>query len=171
MPTSSASATRQQQQQTAGSTTTSAVSSASNKPALAASNNTTGLPNLPPGVATMLGPGGFIMGQAPGLPYYAAAAGMQQHPVYSLEDMGGYRYPMPAGYYDIGYQSPTSLGTGREGTLASLAYAGSDAKFSRNENNSPVPTSISQVSSSILLYFFGFVMLLMLLMLPICDTL
>lgn len=85
------------------------------------------------------------MGQAPGLPYYATtAAGIQQHPVYSLEDMQ-YRYQHLAGYYDMGYQSPTSLGTGREGTLASLAYASSDAKFSRNENNSPVPTSLSQV--------------------------
>lgn len=97
----------------------------------------------------MLGPGSFIMGQAPGLPYYAAAAaaGIQQHPVYSLEDMQ-YRYPhlAAAGYYDMGYQSPTSLGGGRDGTLASLAYAtGTDAKFSRNENNSPVPTSLSQV--------------------------
>lgn len=103
---------------------------------------------MPPGVP-MLGPGSFIMGQAPGLPYYAAAAaaGIQQHPVYSLEDMQ-YRYPhlAAAGYYDMGYQSPTSLGGGRDGTLASLAYAtGTDAKFSRNENNSPVPTSLSQV--------------------------
>lgn len=134
------------------STTTSAATA--NKPAGAGTTLTgsgTGLPNLPPGVPTMLGPGGFIMGQAPGLPYYAAAAaaaGIQQHPVYSLEDMQ-YRYPhLAAGYYDMGYQSPTSLGTGRgDGTLASLAYAtGSDAsKFSRNENNSPVPTSLSQV--------------------------
>lgn len=89
------------------------------------------------------------MGQAPGLPYYAAAAGIQQHPVYSLEEMQ-YRYPQlaaaAAGYYDMGYQSPTSLGGGRDGTLASLAYAsGTDSKFSRNENNSPVPTSLSQV--------------------------
>merc|ERR1712116_3622 len=35
-------------------------------------------------------------------------------------------------------------GAGREGPLNSLAYGGSDAKFSRNENNSPVPTSLSQ---------------------------
>ena len=124
------------------------TTSAANKPAgtALAPASTSGLPNLPPGVPAMLGPGGFIMGQAPGLPYYAAAAaGIQQHPVYSLEDMQ-YRYPhLAAGYYDMGYQSPTSLGTGRDGTLASLAYAGSDAKFSNNENNSPVPTSLSQV--------------------------
>jgi hypothetical protein len=105
-----------------------------------------GLPNMPPGVPTMLGPGGFMIGQAPGLPYYPA--GIQQHPVYSLEDMQ-YRYPhlATAQYYDVGYQSPTSLGTGREGTLASMAYTGSDAKFSRNENNSPVPTSLSQTAA------------------------
>ena len=94
---------------------------------------------------------GFIMGQAPGLPYYAAAAaGLQQHPVhYSLEDMQ-FRYPhLPAGYYDMSYgQSPTSLGTGRDGALASLAYAASaDAKFPRNDTNSPVPTSLSQVTA------------------------
>ena len=103
---------------------------------------------MPPGVS-MLGPGSFTMGQAPGLPYYAAAAaaGIQHQQVYSLEDMQ-YRYPhlAAAGYYDMGYQSPTSLGGGRDGTLASLAYAtGTDAKFSRNENNSSVPTSQSQV--------------------------
>ena len=40
----------------------------------------------------------------------------------------------------------------RDGTLASLAYAtGTDAKFSRNENNSSVPTSQSQV-----IFFFVF---------------
>jgi len=123
------------------------TTSAANKPsgtALAPASSS-GLPNLPPGVPTMLGPGGFIMGQAPGLPYYAAAAaGIQQHPVYSLEEMQ-YRYPhLTAGYYDMGYNQQTSLGAGREGPLNSLAYAGSDAKFSRNENNSPVPTSLSQ---------------------------
>lgn len=122
------------------------TTSAANKPsgtALAPASSS-GLPNLPPGVP-MLGPGSFIMGQAPGLPYYAAAAaGMQQHPVYSLEDVQ-YRYPhLTAGYYDMGYNQQTSLGAGREGPLNSLAYAGSDAKFSRNENNSPVPTSLSQ---------------------------
>lgn len=128
--------------------TASTAAATANKPAatttLAAGGS--GLPNMPPGVP-MLGPGSFIMGQAPALPYYAAAAaaaGMQQHPMYSIEEMQ-YRYPHLAGYYDMGYQSPTSLGTAREGTLASLAYAGSDAKFSRNENNSPVPTSLSQV--------------------------
>jgi len=44
---------------------------------------------MPPGVS-MLGPGSFNMGQAPGLPYYAAAAaaaGIQHQQVYSLEDM------------------------------------------------------------------------------------
>ena len=49
---------------------------------------------MPPGVS-MLGPGSFIMGQAPGLPYYAAAAaaaGIQHQQVYSLEDLQ-YRYP------------------------------------------------------------------------------
>ena len=138
----------------ARSSTTSATAAAANKPLGTGTTLTgSGVPNLPPGVPTMLGPGGFIMGQAPGLPYYAAAAaaaaGIQQHPVYSLEDMQ-YRYPhLAAGYYDMGYQSPTSISTGRgDGTLASLAYAtGSDAKFSRNENNSPVPTSLSQVTS------------------------
>ena len=67
---------------------------------------------MPPGVS-MLGPGSFIMGQAPGLPYYAAAAaaGIQHQQVYSLEDMQ-YRYPhlAAAGYCDMDYQSPTSLG-------------------------------------------------------------
>lgn len=58
---------------------------------------------MPPGVS-MLGPGSFIMGQAPGLPYYAAAAGIQHQQVYSLKDMQ-YRYPnlAAAGYYDVAH--------------------------------------------------------------------
>ena len=127
---------------------TSAATAANKQSGTTLAASSSGLPNMPPGVP-MLGPGSFIMGQAPGLPYYAAAAaaGIQHQQVYSLEDMQ-YRYPhLAAGYYDMGYQSPTSLGGGRDGTLASLAYAtGTDAKFSRNENNSPVPTSLSQVS-------------------------
>lgn len=127
---------------------TSAATAANKQSGTTLAASGSGLPNMPPGVP-MLGPGSFIMGQAPGLPYYAAAAaaGIQHQQVYSLEDMQ-YRYPhLAAGYYDMGYQSPTSLGGGRDGTLASLAYAtGTDAKFSRNENNSPVPTSLSQVS-------------------------
>ena len=85
-----------------------------------------------------------------GLPYHAAGAvaGIQQRPVYSLVDMQyTYQHLAVGGYYEIGYQSPTKLGGGLDGTLASLAYAtGTDANFSRNENNFPGPTSLSQVN-------------------------
>lgn len=45
------------------------------------------------------------------------------------------------GYYDMAYQAPTSLATGRE----SLAYTMSDARYTRGDNNaSPVPSTLSQ---------------------------
>jgi hypothetical protein len=50
-----------------------------------------------------------------------------------------------AGYYDMGFQAPTSLATGREGGLASVAYSMSDGRFTRADNNaSPVPSTLSQ---------------------------
>jgi hypothetical protein len=49
------------------------------------------------------------------------------------------------GYYDMGFQAPTSLATGREGGLASVAYSMSDGRFTRADNNaSPVPSTLSQ---------------------------
>jgi len=45
----------------------------------------------------------------------------------------------------MGFQAPTSLATGREGGLASVAYSMSDGRFTRADNNaSPVPSTLSQ---------------------------
>lgn len=45
----------------------------------------------------------------------------------------------------MGFQAPTSLATGREGGLASVAYSMSDGRYTRADNNaSPVPSTLSQ---------------------------
>ncbi|XP_071442037.1 protein lingerer isoform X2 [Hetaerina americana] len=104
-----------------------------------------GLPNIPPGVPPIMGTQ-YIMSQT-GLPYFA---GVQQ-PVFSYEELQlmQQRIPHMAGYYDLGYQAPTSLATGREGGLASVAYSVSDGRYARTDNNSsPVPSTLSQQNPS-----------------------
>ncbi|XP_046403980.1 protein lingerer isoform X6 [Ischnura elegans] len=105
-----------------------------------------GIPNIPPGVPPIMGTQ-YIMSQT-GLPYFA---GVQQ-PVFSYEDLQLLQQRIPhmqAGYYDLGYQAPTSLATGREGSLASVAYSVSDGRFARTDNNSsPVPSTLSQQNPS-----------------------
>lgn len=61
----------------------------------------------------------------------------------------------PAGYYDINYQTPTSLGASgvRDGNLGSVAYSTmSDGRFARTDNNSSpvsnVPSTMSQQTGS-----------------------
>ncbi|XP_055317278.1 protein lingerer [Sitodiplosis mosellana] len=87
-----------------------------------------------------------------GMPFY-------QQPVYSYEDiqMLQQRIPphVPAGYYDINYQTPTSLGASgvRDGNLGSVAYSTmSDGRFARTDNNSSpvsnVPSTMSQQTGS-----------------------
>lgn len=102
------------------------------------------VPNIPPGVPPMLGTHQYIMSQG-GLPYF-------QQPVYSYEDLQLLQQRIPhmaTGYYDMGFQAPTSLATGREGGLASVAYSMSDGRFTRADNNaSPVPSTLSQQSAT-----------------------
>ncbi|XP_021931150.1 protein lingerer isoform X4 [Zootermopsis nevadensis] len=101
------------------------------------------VPNIPPGVPPMLGTQ-YIMSQG-GLPYF-------QQPVYSYEDLQLLQQRIPhvaTGYFDMGFQAPTSLATGREGGLASVAYSMSDGRFTRADNNaSPVPSTLSQQSAT-----------------------
>lgn len=59
------------------------------------------------------------------------------------------------GYYDINYQTPTSLGASgvRDGNLGSVAYSTmSDGRFARTDNNSSpvsnVPSTMSQQTGS-----------------------
>uniref|UniRef100_A0A182UY72 Protein lingerer n=1 Tax=Anopheles merus TaxID=30066 RepID=A0A182UY72_ANOME len=73
--------------------------------------------------------------QAPGLPFYQQAA------VYSYEDLQLMQQRMPhvPGFYDINYQTPTSLGAAgvRDANLGSVAYSTmSDGRFTRTDNNS-----------------------------------
>lgn len=54
----------------------------------------------------------------------------------------------PAAYYDINYQTPTSLGAGgvRESNLGSVAYSTmSDGRFARTDNNSSPVSNVSHV--------------------------
>ncbi|KAJ1530638.1 hypothetical protein ONE63_005512 [Megalurothrips usitatus] len=102
--------------------------------------------NMPPGVPPIIPAGTqYIMSQG-GLQYF------QQPAVYSYEEQQilPLRIPhMPAGYYDISFQqAPTSLATGREGSLANVPYSMSDARFARTDNASPVPSSLSQQNAT-----------------------
>ncbi|KAE8752080.1 hypothetical protein FOCC_FOCC001242 [Frankliniella occidentalis] len=100
--------------------------------------------NMPPGVQPIIAAGTqYIMSQG-GLPYF-------QQPVYSFEEQQimPLRIPHMPGYYDISYQqAPTSLATGREGSLANVPYSMSDARFARTDNASPVPSSLSQQNAT-----------------------
>lgn len=53
-------------------------------------------------------------------------------------------------YYDMAFQqAPTSLATGRDGSLTSVAYSMSDGRFGRADNNaSPVPSTLSQQNAT-----------------------
>ncbi|XP_075215484.1 uncharacterized protein LOC142321353 [Lycorma delicatula] len=105
------------------------------------------VPNIPAGVPPILGTQ-YIMSQTGGLQYY-------QQPVFSYEDAAiqviQQRLPphvVNPGYFDIGFQPPTSLATGRDG-LASVAYSVPDVRFTRSDNNtSPVPSTLSQQSAT-----------------------
>ncbi|KAG8227090.1 hypothetical protein J437_LFUL007427 [Ladona fulva] len=123
------------------------ASNSSSTKVSSSTGKTGGLPNIPPGVPPIMGTHQYIMSQA-GLPYFA---GVQQ-PVFSYEDLQLLQQRIPhvqAGYYDLGYQAPTSLATGREGGLASVAYSVSDGRFARTDNNSsPVPSTLSQQNPS-----------------------
>ncbi|PSN51238.1 hypothetical protein C0J52_10552 [Blattella germanica] len=101
------------------------------------------VPNIPPGVPPMIGTQ-YMISQG-GLPYF-------QQPVYSYEELQMLQQRIPhmaTGYYDMGFQAPTSLATGREGGLASVAYSMSDGRFTRADNNaSPVPSTLSQQNAT-----------------------
>ncbi|XP_058457627.1 protein lingerer isoform X2 [Malaya genurostris] len=87
----------------------------------------------------------------PGVPFY-------QQPVYSYEDLQMIQQRMSGhvpGYYDVNYQTPTSLGAGgvRDANLGSVAYSTmSDGRFTRTDNNSSpvsnVPSTMSQQTGS-----------------------
>lgn len=101
------------------------------------------VPNIPPGVPPMLGTQ-YIMSQG-GLPYF-------QQPMYSYEDLQLLQQRIPhmaTGYYDMGFQAPTSLATGRDGGLPNVAYSMSDGRYTRADNNaSPVPSTLSQQNAT-----------------------
>lgn len=86
----------------------------------------------------------------PGVPYY-------QQPLYSFEDIQMLQQRMShvPGYYDMNYQTPTSLGAAgvRDANLGSVAYSTmSDGRFTRTDNNSSpvsnVPSTMSQQTGS-----------------------
>ncbi|XP_055536642.1 protein lingerer isoform X1 [Wyeomyia smithii] len=86
----------------------------------------------------------------PGVPFY-------QQPVYSYEELQMLQQRMShvPGYYDMNYQTPTSLGAAgvRDANLGSVAYSTmSDGRFTRTDNNSSpvsnVPSTMSQQTGS-----------------------
>lgn len=105
-----------------------------------ASNNV--MSNIPPAGVTPVMSAQYIMGQ---VPYF-------QQPIYSFEEMQllQQRIPHVAGYYDMSYQTPTTLAAVRDGTIANVTYSISDGRFTRGDNNtSPVPSTLSQQTSTL----------------------
>ncbi|KAJ8946416.1 hypothetical protein NQ314_008898 [Rhamnusium bicolor] len=98
--------------------------------------------NIPPGVAPVMSTP-YIMGQ---VPYF-------QQPVYSYEDMQLLQQRLPhmtTPYYDMSYQTPTTLAAVRDATLGNVGYSISDGRFTRGDNNaSPVPSTLSQQTSTL----------------------
>ncbi|EEB12834.1 lingerer, putative [Pediculus humanus corporis] len=116
-------------------TTSTKVSSATTKSSVIA--------NIPPGVPPIMGTHQYIMSQG-GMPYF-------QTPMYSFEELQLLQQRIPhmaTGYYDMAYQAPTSLATGRD-SMGSVAYTMSDARYTRGDNNaSPVPSTLSQQTAT-----------------------
>uniref|UniRef100_T1JFU6 UBA domain-containing protein n=1 Tax=Strigamia maritima TaxID=126957 RepID=T1JFU6_STRMM len=116
--------------------TTAASTNASSMSKSSVSMGKSAVPNMPPGVTAVMGHQ-YIMSQA-GLPVYSQ--------LYSYDDVQMLQRIQPfvsSGYYDMPLQQATSI-TGRENSLANAYSTGTDAKFSRGENSSPIPTTLSQ---------------------------
>ncbi|XP_018562921.1 protein lingerer isoform X3 [Anoplophora glabripennis] len=109
---------------------------------LAAKNSSSVVSNIPPGVAPVMSTP-YIMGQ---VPYF-------QQPVYSYEEMQLLQQRLPhmtTPYYDMSYQTPTTLAAVRDATLGNVGYSISDGRYTRGDNNaSPVPSTLSQQTSTL----------------------
>ncbi|XP_018321438.1 protein lingerer isoform X2 [Agrilus planipennis] len=108
-----------------------------------AKNTSSVMSNIPPGVAAPVMSTQYIMSQ--GIPYF-------QQPIYSFEDMQLLQQRIPhmtTGYYDMSYQTPTTLAAVRDGALANVAYSISDGRFTRGDNTSPVPSTLSQQTNTL----------------------
>uniref|UniRef100_A0AAG5D1H4 Protein lingerer n=1 Tax=Anopheles atroparvus TaxID=41427 RepID=A0AAG5D1H4_ANOAO len=102
------------------------------------------------------GGGGGVVPNIPMVSPYIQAAGMpgfypQATAVYSYEDLQLIQQRMPhvPNFYDLSYQTPTSLGAAgvRDGNLGSVPYSTmSDGRFTRTDNNS---SPVSSVQSSL----------------------
>jgi hypothetical protein len=127
---------------TALSLSQSTVSVTKSTTTLAAKNSSSVVSNIPPGVAPVMSTP-YIMGQ---VPYF-------QPPVYSYEEVQMLQQRLPhmtTPYYDMSYQTPTTLAAVRDGTLGNVGYSISDGRFTRGDNNaSPVPSTLSQQTSTL----------------------
>ncbi|XP_058125463.1 protein lingerer [Anopheles ziemanni] len=100
--------------------------------------------------------GGGVVPNIPMVSPYIQATGMpgfypQATALYSYEDLQLIQQRMPhvPNFYDLNYQTPTSLGAAgvRDGNLGSVAYSTmSDGRFTRTDNNS---SPVSSVQSSL----------------------
>ncbi|XP_045481568.1 protein lingerer isoform X6 [Harmonia axyridis] len=109
---------------------------------LAAKNSSNVVSNMPPGVAPPVMSTPYNMVQ---VPYY-------QQPLYSYEEMQLLQQRLPhmtTPFYDMSYQTPTTLAAVRDATLGNVGYSMSDGRFTRGDNNaSPVPSTLSQQTST-----------------------
>lgn len=100
---------------------------------------------IPPGVTPVMSTQ-YIMSQ---VPYF------QQPIPYPYEDMQMIQQRLPhmtAPYYDMSYQTPTTLAAVRDTTgLGNVGYSiSSDGRYARSDNNaSPVPSTLSQQTSTL----------------------
>ncbi|KRT80401.1 hypothetical protein AMK59_6635 [Oryctes borbonicus] len=105
-----------------------------------AKNSSGVVSNIPPGVAPVMSTP-YIMSQ---IPYF-------QQPMYTYEEMQILQQRLPhmtTPYYEMSYQTPTTLTAVRDQPLAT--YSMSDARFTRGDNNaSPVPSTLSQQTSTL----------------------
>ncbi|KAL3285848.1 hypothetical protein HHI36_000368 [Cryptolaemus montrouzieri] len=127
---------------TALSLSQSTVSTTKTTTTLAAKNSNNVVSNMPPGVAAPVMSTPYNMVQ---VPYF-------QQPLYSYEEMQLLQQRLPhmtTPFYDMSYQTPTTLAAVRDATLGSVGYSISDGRFTRGDNNaSPVPSTLSQQTST-----------------------
>ncbi|KAK9875299.1 hypothetical protein WA026_007697 [Henosepilachna vigintioctopunctata] len=120
------------------------VSSTKTTTTLAAKNSNNVVSNLPPGVAAPVMSTPYNMVQ---LPYF-------QQPLYSYEDVQILQQRLPphmtTPFYDMSYQTPTTLAAVRDAALGNVGYSiSSDGRFARGDNNaSPVPSTLGQQTST-----------------------
>ncbi|XP_052566896.1 protein lingerer-like isoform X3 [Culex pipiens pallens] len=156
---SSTAVSNQQNQNSANNNNSNSVSSSSSLPNNNSSvvSTTTKSGSGGAGSGSGTGTGGVVPNIPMVSPYIQPGVPFYQQPVYSYEELQMIQQRMShvPGYYDMNYQTPTSLGAAgvRDANLGSVAYSTmSDGRFTRTDNNSSpvsnVPSTMSQQTGS-----------------------